>query len=205
MRRGEALLSLATALAPLFLCRDASALGPVDLEVAAKVGAGTNPEGGSGSPDPLGFGVGGRAGVSFFHVYAGVNVMNYFGSSGSFGGVPISQHSLQYGVEVGYGFSLSILTLRPQVGVGNFVVYGGGSESSGVTTLSVSTNGHILYVEPGVTAIVPFGIPPPGASRLIRFVVMASTDPVVNTLRRATVRRRLRSGRKPNDGSRARD
>ncbi len=41
--------------------QDAHAIGPVDVEVGARVGVGTNPASGS---NPLGLGIGGRAGVS---------------------------------------------------------------------------------------------------------------------------------------------
>src|SRR5579862_4965574 len=68
----------------LMMTRDAHALGPVDLEVGAKVGVGTNPisdQNGTSTPNPLGFGLGARGGVSFLGIYAGVQLMYYFGSS----------------------------------------------------------------------------------------------------------------------------
>ena len=58
-----ALLSLATV-------RPAHALGPVDLEIAAKLGSGTG---------NYGLAVGGRAGISLVGVYGGASVVNYFG------------------------------------------------------------------------------------------------------------------------------
>jgi hypothetical protein len=134
--------------------RDASALGPLDLEIGAKAGVGTAPSSlPSGSPNPLGFGLGARGGVAIMGFYGGVNFVYYFGSSETvqipFGGGSASSsfHSMMYGVEGGYGFTLlDMLTIRPQVGVGNF-------------TLSYSFNGNSsdssnLYVEPGVTAFV---------------------------------------------------
>jgi hypothetical protein len=51
-----------------------------------------------------------------------------------------------YGGEFGYGFKISIVTIRPQFGVGSAIVSGpGGSASS-------------LYLEPGVTGLVSFGL-----------------------------------------------
>jgi hypothetical protein len=61
----------------------------------------------------------------------------------------VSSHSLMYGLEAGYDWKLTILTIRPQVGVGNF---------TGTTTVNGSGGSSSnLYVEPGVTALVSFG------------------------------------------------
>jgi hypothetical protein len=136
--------------------RDASALGPLDLEIGAKAGVGTAPSSWqSGAPNPLGFGLGGRAGVAIMGIYGGVNFVYYFG--GSEGNVPIpigggtaslSVHSMMYGVEAGYGFTLlDMLTIRPQVGLGNFTM----TTSFGS---SLSRDDSNVYVEPGVTAFV---------------------------------------------------
>jgi len=124
---------------------DAHALGPIDLEVAAKAGAGTNPS--SGPINPLGFGLGGRAGVSFFGIYGGVDVMYYLGGSQSVAGESVSAHTLMYGLDLGYNFKLTILTIRPQLGLGNFTV------TSNPGGFSASN----LYLEPGVTGLVSFG------------------------------------------------
>jgi hypothetical protein len=134
--------------------REAHALGPLDIEIAAKVGYGSNPDSGEGA-NRLGFGVGGRAGLALFGIYAGVNIVDYLGGSGTPpcpSGTPCpistnsSVHTLMYGGEFGYGFKISIVTIRPQIGVGSAVVYGpGGSASS-------------LYLEPGVTGLVAIGI-----------------------------------------------
>ncbi len=124
---------------------DAHALGPIDLEVAAKAGLGTNPS--SGPINPLGFGLGGRGGVSFFGFYGGVDVMYYLGGSQNIAGVNESAHTLMYGLDLGYNFKVAILTIRPLLGLGNFTVTsnpGGNSASN-------------LYLEPGVTALVSLG------------------------------------------------
>ena len=103
--------------------------------------------------NPLGVGAGGRAGVSLFGFYGGINYMYYFG--GSNGGV--SQHAMQEGAELGYGIKLPFLVIRPQVGVGNFTLSTSGSSATGgVVPVSVpATNANNLYVEPGLTVLIP--------------------------------------------------
>lgn len=160
----NASLLLAAGVAGLFLVfgREAHALGPLDLEVGAKVGAATNPS--SAVPNPLGFGLGGRAGLSLLGIYAGANVMYYFGGAtdtaaptGLPGTVHESKSSLLYGFEGGYGFKLlEILTIRPQLGIGNLVAYGSFSSSRGQIPQTSSTDSE-LYLEPGVTALLGLG------------------------------------------------
>jgi hypothetical protein len=128
--------------------RPAHALGPLDLELGDKAGVATNPYNVSGSENPMGFGLGGRAGVSIFGLYGGIQAMYYFGSSQSVDGTSFSSHTVMYGFEGGYGFSLPMvpITIRPQVGIGNatFTASGGGESAS---------NSNV-YVEPGVTVLV---------------------------------------------------
>jgi hypothetical protein len=123
--------------------RTAHALGPIGVEIGAKAGVGTNPDSGT---NPLGFGLGGRGGVVLFdHLYGGVNLMYYLGGSDQ----GESVHTLMYGLEAGWGFTLvDILTIRPQVGLGNATF-----SSSGPFTASINN----LYVEPGVTGILSLG------------------------------------------------
>ena len=52
----------------------AHALGPVDVEVGARAGTDAGPLG------PLGFGIGGRGGVSVLGLYAGIDVIDYLGA-----------------------------------------------------------------------------------------------------------------------------
>ena len=157
------LLTVAVGLATLSLSRNASALGPVDVEVAAKVGGGTNPvnvPGGQFGPaqvNALGFGLGARAGASISGFYGGLAFMYYFGGrQPPYGaGTNIIIHlesfsSVLYGIEAGYDFKVSLLTIRPELGVGNFTV----TESSpGTTSLSASN----VYLEPGVVGLLSFG------------------------------------------------
>src|SRR5580658_2622872 len=139
----------------------AQALGPVDIEVAAKAGAALGPLG------PLGFGIGGRAGVSFLGIYAGVDVIDYLGATAACGGCsepppPAGQtqanpqqwrSALLYGFEGGHNFKVSLVTIRPQVGVGNFR----SSSSYGNPPPSDHDISNYFYLEPGVVGLITFG------------------------------------------------
>jgi hypothetical protein len=167
--------SLASAFAVTLMARDARAIGPVDVEVAGQVGIGTDPLK-NGGPNPLGFGGGGRAGVAFLGLYGGLALTYYAGGSDSNGtfserpplmGVATrfssSDHALMYGVEAGYGFSvLGVLTIRPQVGVGNFTLsYAGTSPyvcACQIIIPPISGNINNLFLQPGLTALVSLGV-----------------------------------------------
>ncbi len=154
------------------MTRNAHALGPVDIEVGAKVGFATNPTSSSSvtvngasatasAPNPLGFGLGARGGVSFMGIYGGVQLMYYFGSSQdeSVLGQTFSakEHAFMYGVELGYGFTLlDLLTIRPQVGIGN-ATFSLSGNTSGVANVSSDQSNSNLYIEPGVTALISLG------------------------------------------------
>jgi hypothetical protein len=164
--RSGAILLFAAALGAGAVCvaRDAHALGPIGLELGAKVGGGTNPF--SSQPNPLGLGLGGRAGVTFLGYYGGLSVMYYVGGKTTPGGVENSEHALLYGVEGGYGIKfLDLLTIRGQVGVGNFTV--------SRTSYADLNN---LYLEPGVTALLSFGLLFVGADANL-LVLPSATDP----------------------------
>jgi hypothetical protein len=108
----------------------ARALGPIDVEIGARAGGATNPNSAPGALNPLGFGIGARAGVVLLnHLYGGFDVMYYFGSNGpALGGPPgppvtLTDHTWKYGGEAGWGFKpIDILTIRPQVGLGNVAI-----------------------------------------------------------------------------------
>jgi hypothetical protein len=161
MRAASILLLAAAAGAGTFgFSRQASALGPIDLEVGARAGYGSNPFKNAPPINPLGVGVGGRAGISFFNIYAGASVMYYFGGSANEPGsaaiangmltptVKVSESSFLYGLEAGYNFSILFLTLRPQIGVGDYNehVSGQGSDK------------HNVYIEPRATALIGIGL-----------------------------------------------
>jgi hypothetical protein len=152
------LFPLVAGLLTLFATREAHALGPLDIEIAAKVGYGSDPSNGAGL-SRLGFGVGGRAGIALFGIYAGVNIVDYLGGTAgpescppmagthvdpACAGGPV--HALMYGGEFGYGFKISIVTIRPQIGIGSVLVS------------SPIANTSSLYLEPGVTGLVAIGI-----------------------------------------------
>jgi len=162
----------ATAALAFSFSSDARALGPVDVEIAAMAGGGTTPTsragaplmgGDSNAPDPLGFGLGGRAGVALYGIYAGVEGMYYVGDSG---GSPYSAsvNSDILGLDVGYGVTLSSVTIRLLVGTGNFTERvtaspapggAGGGGLAGSTGQSPSYN--TLYLQPGITALFSLG------------------------------------------------
>lgn len=126
--------------------KKAHALGPIDVEVGAKIGVGTKPD--SDAPvNYLGFGVGGRGGVSIFGLYGGLSAVHYFG--GSYEGVDYSSTLL--GVEVGYTIkAIPLIRLRPQIGVGNYHLSASSDQVSG--------SDDRLYLEPGVNVVVPIGL-----------------------------------------------
>jgi hypothetical protein len=130
--------------------RDAHALGPVGIEIAAKGGGASNPS--DVSVSPLGFGVGGRAGVEVLNFYAGASALYYFGHGVDYADFSASSHSVLYGVEAGYGFKLldDHLTIRPLLGIGNAHV---SYDEPGYVHTSYSS----LYLEPGVTVLVGLG------------------------------------------------
>lgn len=167
MHRTACLLGLCglASLAIVTSTRPAHALGPIDLEIGAKAGVATNPASGGGT-NPLGFGLGGRAGVVLLdHLYGGVNLMYYLGGSDG----PESFHTLMYGVEAGWGWKLiDILTIRPQVGIGNATF-----SISGPATSSNSN----WYLEPGVTGLVSLGLLFVGAdANLLAFPGLANSN-----------------------------
>jgi hypothetical protein len=134
--------SLAVILAITLPAKEAHALGPIDIEVGAKVGYGSNP---GQTNNPLGVGISARAGIGLFGLYGGLNLMDYIGSGDGLGG---TVHALQFGGELGYSIKISILTIRPQIGLGNITL----SDST------LQTNYGSLYVEPGGTVLLTFGL-----------------------------------------------
>ncbi len=126
-------LGVATALVSVLVATNAHALGPVDLELAALGGVGFAPA--DLKVNPYGFGLGVRGGVRFVGFYAGARALNYFGES--------SLSVTQLGIEAGYGFSLGPVTLRPGVGLGDFIAGG-----------TIAATPSYVYVSPMLTALV---------------------------------------------------
>jgi hypothetical protein len=134
----------------------ADALGPVDIEIGARAGTATSSFG------PLGFGVGGRGGVSILGFYAGVDFIDYLGATSTCGScsmpagaqpVKQSQSALLYGFEAGYNFKVSLVTIRPRLGLGNFRL----SSAYGDPTPGASAISNYLYLEPGIVVLVSLG------------------------------------------------
>lgn len=147
----------ALAASTLAASREVDALGtPLTLEVAVKSGFGTNIY--ALGANPLGVGLGGRVGVSIYGFHGGFDGEYFFGGSEDLplGGVPTHQsaHSVKYGVQVGYNIGIHSITIRPQLGVGNFTQTV--DESVAGVSLS-STNRSSLYLEPGVIVLGAFG------------------------------------------------
>jgi hypothetical protein len=161
MRGASILLLAAAAGAGTFgFSRQASALGPIDLEVGARAGYGSNPFKDAPPINPLGGGIGARAGVSFFNIYAGASFMYYFGGStnealtdpgtGTTTSEKVSQSSFLYGLEAGYNFSILFLTIRPQIGVGSYNLH--------TSVGGDSADKHNVYIEPRATALIGIGL-----------------------------------------------
>ncbi len=138
---------------------EANALGPVDIEIGAKAGVATGPLG------PLGFGVGGRGGVSVQGLYAGIDFIDYLGATGPCGSCPApaasstggglmqTRSGLLYGFEAGYNFKFFPVTIRPQLGLGNFRFSNAAGTPPGPGDVSNS-----LYLEPSVVWLVSLGL-----------------------------------------------
>lgn len=155
----RAVLGLPLVLAALASTSDAHALGPIDLEAGLKAGVATNPDSSAGKT-PYGFGLGARGGVSIFNVYLGVSGIHYFGSSTDVGPASVSTSATLIGGELGYTFSqLPVIQIRPQIGIGN-AHYGADVDQTitSPTAISVSGSSNHLYLEPGLTVLVPLGL-----------------------------------------------
>jgi hypothetical protein len=151
---------------------EAHALGPVNIEVGAKAGYATSPSGDL-ALNPLGIGIGARGGVEFLGgIYAGLSTMYYFGGSNDniAPNVSGSTHSFMYGVEAGYGFHFLIVTIRPQLGLGNLTF----SSSATVDGNSSSASDSHIYLEPGVTGLVSLGLVYVGAD--VNLLVIPGVD-----------------------------
>ena len=130
-----------------------NALGPVDIEIGAMAGVAPGPIG------PLGFGIGGRGGVSIQDLYAGIDVIDYLGATGPCEScssppgqtVTQSRSALLYGFEAGYNFKFSLVTIRPQLGAGNFRLSGAYGGPDAVSR-------SYFYLEPGVVGLVSLGV-----------------------------------------------
>lgn len=110
----------------------------VSGEVAARVGGASTP---TDEPnEPLGPGVGLRAGASLTHLYFGLAADYWFGGSQN----GLSDHGLTVAFEGGYGFVIAdIVTIRPTMGIGGRDIH-----------TSLPSESAAFFFEPGVTALV---------------------------------------------------
>jgi hypothetical protein len=146
--------------------REAHALGPVGVEVGGIAGYGSNPIHPSNAGNPFGVGVGGRAGLTFFGLYAGARAIYYFGKDPSGDDIQ-KRHSLFYGGEFGSNIRLGPLAIRPQLGAGLADLAGNpegshpftstGLASSGDFDQTTTTHRRYIYIEPGIAAIITLG------------------------------------------------
>jgi hypothetical protein len=140
----------------------------VDVEVGHKGGFATSPL--SSGTNPVGGGLGARAGVAFLGgFYVGGSALNYFFGTTSTSVGSESTNMLMLGGEAGYGFTvLGRLILRPQVGLGIASVTT--TSSGGAAAEDKSVGAGYLYVEPGVTALVSLGLVFVGADANVVFL-----------------------------------
>jgi hypothetical protein len=131
--------------------RNASAL-PLEGEVAVRMGAAPAPFN-HDSPNSNGVGAGVRAGASLSLAYGGLSLMHYLGETENYPRVgPIAAKSLLYGIEIGCNIGNSLITLRPQLGVGAYTfIENATPASSDWKTITYQ------YLEPGGTVLVSFG------------------------------------------------
>lgn len=107
--------------------------------------------------------------MSFRSFYGGVDVMYYFGSSATGAGPSpgeyetVAYSTVMVGLELGYSLKVGIVTIRPQLGIGNLIVISRVSDAyacgncAGLAPPSSSYGTSNLYLEPGVTGLVSFG------------------------------------------------
>ena len=155
--------------------RDASALGPVDVEVAADGSFGTNPS--SSAANPLAFGAGARAGASMMGFYAGADLAYYFGRGTANAGFDskITEHALKVGGDLGYGFKIGPVTVRPHLGLGDLVIStsvmrGPVCACQIVQVVPQPSEQNDVYIEGAVTALVPLDMFFVGAN--VEFLVL---------------------------------
>jgi hypothetical protein len=156
-RTVAALAFVATTCGAASAARDAQGAIPIDVEVGPRIGVGTDPS--VGIVDPIGFGFGVRGGVIFRNIYLGGTVTYYFVNHTNNGSTLTATNALQVGAEAGYGVTFSILTIRPQLGVGN-ISFNDSVETATPDHGAQSNSDTIgyFYLEPGVVGLVSFGL-----------------------------------------------
>jgi hypothetical protein len=152
----------------------------LEIEGGGSIGYGSNP---SHGPNPLGVGIGARAGIDFRGIYAGLAATYYFGASGNCGaGSPsgegmgtlpaafcqnlggaeasISQMTVLYGIDLGYTISfprVQWFKLRPMLELGDAELTRNGTVgASDITNGSLSPyrSSNSFYLQPGLEAFL---------------------------------------------------
>ena len=186
MKRSLSLLLGALFFVSLFFrSTEAHALGPIEVELGARLGYATNPD--SNISNPLGTDIGLRGGLELFHkLYLGGNVQYYFGSSvdtplsgpGTDG--TVSTHTFLLGFEAGYSIHVSLLTIRPQLGIGDAAITTLGSITptavTGTPLNNYTQTNTRLYLEPGVVALINVGLVYVGADANILVITDANNQ-----------------------------
>jgi hypothetical protein len=168
-----------------FRSTDAHALGPLEVELGARLGYATNPD--SNIANPLGTDIGIRGGLELFHkLYLGGNVQYYFGSSvdtplsGPGTDSSVSTHTFLLGFEGGYSIHVSMLTIRPQLGIGDASITTLGTLNptpiTGTTLNNYAQTNTRLYLEPGVVALINIGLVYIGADANILVITDANSQ-----------------------------
>jgi hypothetical protein len=168
------LLALAASASAFSVEGQAHALGPIDLEIGGRIGGATSPL--TVGPNPLGLGFGARAGIDLFGFYGGASFMYYLGGSQDIPGGTQSATSTLYGVEVGYNIGIPLISLRPQVGIGNYELDGSGSGQFLGVSFSGSQSFNALYIEPGIVGTLSLGLWYVGADINLLWLPSADTS-----------------------------
>jgi hypothetical protein len=174
--RLSACSALFAAVGVLASSSEARAAVPIEIEGGGFIGYGTNP---SKGPNPFAVGIGARAGVDVYDLYAGLAITYYFGGSGNCGGgapnsgegmsslpatycgagigeVSLSQMSVLYGVDLGYTLSIprvKYLKIRPLLELGDTEITRSGNVGASDVTAGALSQYHSVnsfYAQPGL-------------------------------------------------------
>ncbi|HEX7663118.1 MAG TPA: hypothetical protein VF407_01340 [Polyangiaceae bacterium] len=157
------------------------------IEAGMEVGAATKPD--TDHPTPLGFGLGARAGIEFYKgLYLGADGMYYFGADadtplGTTGSGHTNSHSIMLGGDLGYSFHISLLTIRPQIGLGaasitSFEPFAGNPQGNATVDNFSVTHAH-FYFRPGLVGFVSLGPLYVGAD--VNALLITATDEFSNS------------------------
>ncbi len=118
------------------------------ISVALLLGYGLD-LGGTGTINPFGLGFGVRGGYNFDEIYIGGRFMFFLGGSEDFPGGSVSFNVMTIGVEGGYDFDVSGITIRPELGLGLAL----SSSETPTVVGTVDSSSTDLYIAPGVSVL----------------------------------------------------